>query len=181
MKVPSILKKILPTLGAALPLPPPLGVLASQAIGKALGVENLQPEGVEDAIAAAQSSDPDILVKLKAVETDFQLRMAELGFANAEKLEELATADRASARLREIAVKDRIPAILAIGVTLGFFSLLAVFCFRELPQSSATILNIMVGSLGTAWAGVISYYFGSSSGSADKSRTIAGLTEAKQR
>ena len=169
----SIMKTILPTLVPALGLGGPLGQLAANAIGKAIGVEGLTPDKAESAIEAAQAKDPDILLKLKQVDADFQLKMAELGFESAQKLEEVAAGDRASARLREMTVKDKIPAILAVGVTVGFFSLLGLFAFREIPVASQTILNVLVGSLGTAWIGIINYYFGSSSGSASKTALLA--------
>lgn len=169
----SVMKTILPSLIPALGLGGPLGQLAANAIGKAIGVEGLTPEKAEAAIAAAQEKDPEILLKLKQVDADFQLQMTKLGFESAEKLEEIAAGDRASARLREMSVRDRIPAILAVGVTAGFFLLLALFAFRDIPVASQTILNVLVGSLGTAWIGIINYYFGSSAGSAAKTAIMS--------
>ena len=54
------------------------------------------------------------------------------------------------------------PQILAVSVTVGFFSLLFLLCFKQAPGPNMAMLNIVLGSLGTAWVGVMSYYFGSS-------------------
>ena len=59
------------------------------------------------------------------------------------------------------------------GITLGFFGLLYYLLRHEPPAGSRDILNIMLGSLGSAWIGVVTYYFGSSAGS-DRKTEIMG-------
>ena len=171
----AVLKSAFPFIAAAASVGGPLGTMAANAVGKAIGIEKVEAttDGIANAITAAQSKDPDALFKLQAAEQDFKLQMAKLGFDSAEKLAEVDAADRASARAREMAVKDKRPPILAIGVTAGFFSLLGLFAFRDIPNGSQTILNVLVGSLGTAWIGIVNYYFGSSSGSAAKTAILA--------
>ncbi len=62
--------------------------------------------------------------------------------------------------------------LLTIVVTLGFFSLLIYMLKYEVPKSNERIMDILLGSLGTAWITMISFYFGSSKGSEDKSKII---------
>lgn len=173
MNIKGIFKSAFPFISAAASLGGPLGNMAANAVGQALGVDKVQPDGIEDAIAAATSKDPDAMQKLKQMEQDFQLKMAQLGYESVEKLEELESQDRASARAREISVRDKTPAILAYTVTAGFFGLLWLLAFHSVPQQSERILDVMVGALGTAWIGVMTYYFGSSSGSAEKTQLLA--------
>lgn len=68
---------------------------------------------------------------------------------------------------------------LATGVTLGFFGILFYMLMKDVPKSNEQVLNIMLGSLGTAWIGIIFYYFGSSAGSAAKEQTISNLSKPK--
>lgn len=175
----NFLKKTVPFIASALPVGGPLATMAVNIVASKLGIDpaKIKPDvsGVESAIAEAQIKDPDALVKLQQAEQEFELQMKKLGFETAVKLEELDVADRASARAREIAVKDKSPARLAAGVTFGFFGLLALIIFIDIPTNSATVLNVMTGSLGTAWIGIINYYFGSSSGSAKKTEIMAEM------
>ena len=107
----------------------------------------------------------------------FDAKIAELQTQAELKLAELETGDRNSARNREIQVKGNTPAILAFSITAGFFSVLLGMMFVEIPISAKDVLYVMVGSLGTAWTGVIAYYFGSSAGSAAKHELIEKLTK----
>lgn len=163
----ALVKSIAPTIGTA--LGGPLGGVAGLALAKVLGVPETGP-GVDDSAlaAAVQGASPDQLLALKKADQDFALQMQKLGFDNLEALEAIAAGDRANARDREIKTQDWTPKALAIAITAGFFGLLGYLCKFEPPPGSRDILNIMLGSLGAAWLGVVTYYFGSSAGSARK-------------
>lgn len=167
-----IFKAAFPYISSAAVAGGPIAVMAAGAVGKVLGVE-VKPEEIEDRIASATAKDPEIMLKLKEAEQQFQLQMTKLGFDSAEKIEAIQAEDRANARAREIAVRDKIPAFLAIATTIGFFGLLGMLLYHEPPPSSKDILNIMVGVLGTAWVAMVTYYFGSSAGSAAKTSMMA--------
>lgn len=176
----STLKTIAPLLGTALG-----GPLAGTAISAIEGVFGLKPDGdlparqnaVSTAIAGASQAD---LLALKKADQDFQAHMAELGFSNAEALAKLADDDRDSARKREVSVRDFTPRALAVGVTAGFFGILFYMAVWSVPASSKDLLNIMLGSLGAAWVSIVSYYFGSSSGSARTTELLAQAPPVKE-
>lgn len=106
----------------------------------------------------------------------FEQKMAEIEANAQQALERIAADDRNSARQREMAVRDRTPAYLAYGITLGFFGVLGWMLNASVPETGHDALLVMLGSLGTAWAAVVSYYFGSSAGSNKKSELLAERT-----
>ena len=102
----------------------------------------------------------------KDYELELQKQANELGL----DFEKLAVDDRKSARDMQATTKSSIPAILAIGVTVGFFGILIGLMTDNITKSDALLL--MLGSLGTAWTAIISFYFGSSASSQNKDEMI---------
>jgi len=169
-KAKSIIGAVAPLLGTA--IGGPFGAVAGTFIGKALGVDPNDPNAVETAVA---SGNPDVLVRLRQADNEFKTHMADVGLSE----DKLAADDRANARSREIALKDWTPAILAYGITLGFFGTLLFMLLHGKPETGGDALLVMLGSLGTAWAAICSYYFGSSAGSAAKTDTINKIATSK--
>ena len=85
--------------------------------------------------------------------------------------------DKKSAREMQVATKSRIPAALAILVTFGFFTILGGLMLGKVEHGAE--IDIMLGSLGTAWSGIIAFYFGSSAGSQKKDEMIHNSTPLK--
>lgn len=165
---------VAPWIGAA--LGGPMGSAAVEVVAGALGLS----EKTEDAVKQALSGvTPEQMLALKKADQDFAVKMQELGFANVKDLAQIDANDRDSARKREIEVKDNTPKVLAYGITLGYFLTLVMLYFGDIPTGSKEILYIMLGTLGTTFGGVISYYFGSTNGSAEKSKLLANSTPNK--
>jgi hypothetical protein len=167
MKFTDALKKtvatVAPMIGTA--LGGPLGGTAGRMLAQALGKEGASEDEIEQAVLTA---DPDTLLKVKQAELDFQKFLKEADI----KIVDLDNQDRANARMREMGLRDWTPSVLSAVVTVGFFGVLIWMLAYGLPESGQDALLVMLGSLGTAWAGIIAYYFGSSAGSRNKQVTI---------
>lgn len=168
----SMLGGIAPTIATA--LGGPLAGLAVEAIGNAIGMDQPTVKKVQEALTQGQLTS-DQIVRLKKAETDLQLRMKELDIS----LDQLDATDRDSARKREMAVLDRTPSVLAAVVTLGFFGVLIYMLQYGIPSEGGEALLVMLGSLGTAWSGIIAYYYGSSRGSDRKTDIMAAVSSKK--
>lgn len=162
----AVVATVAPVLGSA--LGGPLGGMAVSAIADALGLSEKTEEAISNALSGAS---PDDLLKLKQADQAFAVKMRELDV----DLERINAGDRDSARKREIATGDKTPAILAGAVTVGFFGVLGYMLVVGKPPTGGDALLVMLGSLGTAWTAIISYYYGSSSSSHKKDATISKM------
>ena len=156
------LKQIAPTIATA--MGGPLAGMAVSAISKAIGVD---PEKVGDLISSNKLT-ADQIAQVKIAEIELQKQAQELGL-NFEKLE---VEDRKSARDMQSKTRSLMPPILAGTVTLGFFGIMTMMFVGKVDSSNPAIL-MMLGSLGTAWTGIIAYYFGSSAGSQAKTDLLS--------
>jgi len=91
------------------------------------------------------------------------------------ELLKVSAADRDSARKREMEVKDKTPRQIAYVSFVGFFGILIVLMFVEVPASAKDALLIMLGTLAGIVTSITAYYYGSSAGSSRKNDTIDGL------
>lgn len=158
------LKSIAPTIFTA--LGGPLGGLAYEAVSKVMGVSQ------DDAKTMLESGKltADQIASVQQAEIALKAKAQELGL----DFEKLAVEDRASARQMQSATHSWIPPFLAVGITVGFFGILYALMSDRVTKSDE--LMIMLGSLSTAWTGVIAFYFGSSAGSQRKDELIHNST-----
>ena len=167
----NLVRTVAPTIASA--VGGPLAGMATRAISEALLGK---PDGTETELAeAAARATPEQLLALKQAEQDFAVRMRELDI----DLERIAQADRTSARDREVKTGDWTPRLLAASVTVGFFGVLGYMIQYGLPQQGGEALLVMLGTLGTAWGAIVSYYFGSSAGSREKTDAINKMVKAR--
>ena len=162
------LRTMVPLLGTA--LGGPLGGAAAAFIADKLGIESKTVEAVSEVLNSGKMT-PDQISAIKLAEMDFKKFLE----SNKIKLEEIAAADRGSAREMLKVTRAHTPAVLTYIITLGFFGVLgAMFYWPEVKESAP--LMIMLGSLGTAWTGACAFWFGTTHGSQTKNEMLANST-----
>jgi hypothetical protein len=102
--------------------------------------------------------------------------LRERAMQHAEFMAEIDAKDRARDREVQISTNDKAPLInkivtpvLALGVVTLAFALFGVLLFIEVKPEAKDILIYVMGVLSAAVTQILSYYFGSSQGSKDKS------------
>ena len=156
------LKQIAPTIATA--MGGPLAGMAVSAISKAVGVD---PDKVGDMISNNKLTAEQI-AQVKIAEIELQKQAQELGL----NFEKLSVEDRKSAREMQATTRSIVPPALAAIITIGFFSILIMMMIGKVDGNNPTIL-MMLGSLSTAWTGIVAYYFGSSAGSQAKTDLLS--------
>ena len=155
------LKTVAPTIATA--LGGPLAGMAVSAVAKAIGVS---PDEVQSVISSGKLTAEQVAsIQLAELELKKQAQSMNLDFAK------LMAEDKKSARDMQIATKSWIPALLAVFVTIGFVGILLGLMTEHFKTSDA--LMLMLGSLATAWTGVMAFYFGSSASSQAKTELLA--------
>ena len=163
----SLIESISPTIASC--LGGPLAGLAVEAVSKAIGVD---PSAVQDTINSGKLT-ADQIASIQSAEIALKAKAQEMNL----DFEQLAVQDRKSARDMQTTTKSFIPPLLALIITLGFFGILIGMMTGKVTSSDA--LMLLLGSLGTAWTGVISFYFGSSASSQNKDQLLHQSTPTK--
>jgi len=154
------LKMIAPTLATA--VAGPFGGMAYGIVAKVMGITS---EDAQKTIETGKLTAEQI-ASVQLAEIEIKSKALELNL----NFEELAVKDRDSARSMQKETKSYVPPALAGLVTIGFFGILLGLMLGYAKQSNE--LLVMLGSLGTAWTGIIAFYFGSSNGSQAKDKLL---------
>lgn len=169
-------------------LAPLLTSLAANGLGLLAGaIQAKGKEVIEDKLgikipAEASKLTPELLSQLKIKEIDHEEFLID---ARMEELK-IGIEDTKDARLREVAIATSeaapllnkiITPVLAIGVlSLTFLIFIfMIFSSAELEPSKKDLLVYILGVLSAIATQIVAYYFGSSTGSKEKSITLAGL------
>lgn len=175
----SVVGSVAPTIAKSLGGPlagTAVNALSQAVLGKPTATE------AEVAEVLVKQGSPETLAKLKEADLQYAVKMKELGI----DLEAIAVKDRMSARLREIALKDFTPKLLALCYTGGYFLVLYYLwkkglpTFKDLPGyglSVKDLINMLLGVLSAAQIAIISYYFGSSASSTHKSDILENMAK----
>lgn len=173
----SVVRSVAPMLGTA--LGGPLAGLASRVIAEALfeeAPEKVNLQKVADMLCGKVAGGTMALEKLKQAEREFAMQMRAMDI----DLAKLDMQDRASARLRQQKTGDNLPNWLGVLVLCGFFATVAFVLLHGLNQidaASAAFAGTLVGYVSAKADQVIAYFFGSSSGSREKTRALAEVMQ----
>ena len=152
----SFLKQLAPTVASALG-----GPLAGMAVEALAGKMGVNPEEAQRVLDSGKMSG-DQVAALQQAELALKMKAQEMGLDFAK----LENEDRDSARKMQMSNHSWVPPVMAIGITLGFFGILIGLMSGKVVAGPE--IEIMLGSLGTAWTGVVAFYFGSSASSQKK-------------
>lgn len=161
----SIVRTVAPFIGGS--LGGPVGAAAASAISKALlGKDSATDDELEEAI---RNATPEQLAKLRKIDNEFKIKMAELGL----KEKELHVDDRQDARkLFSINIWPQM--VLSALYTVGYFTILILMVTGKVqiqPEMQATF-NIILGVLTGAIPMILQFWFGSSTGSKEKTAKL---------
>ncbi len=158
-----VVGKVAPIVGTA--IGGPAGAAVGALVSGLLGVDN-----TPDAVAKAIKANPDLALKLKTLE--FQAHQLDVDARLKE--EQMRLTDVQAARTRQIdhekvtGKTDTNLYVLMWMVVLGFFALIGILLFVEVPSGSTNIIYMLFGTLSAGFGSVMQYNFGSSKGSKDK-------------
>lgn len=159
----SLLKGVAPVLATA--VAGPAGGAAVSWIASKLGI----PDDTIEGVTAALTGNPEMTMKLKELDLEYA---------------KLEAADRDSARkaYAEVATSEyatkldkAVVPILALGTVGISFFLISVLIFINVPQDQQQMVIFALGFITGSAGQVLSFYFGSSQGSKDKTKEIEGL------
>lgn len=163
-----LLGTVAPTIATA--LGGPLAGAATKMVSTALlGRE----DGTEAEISTAlETGNADTLLKLKEVESNFLIKMKELGVTE----EQIAAGDRADARNRAVKQNDLSPNWIGLGI-LGVWAFINVYLVMavRVPVISDMVLGRILGMIDAVALAFVYYIYGTSAGSKGKDGTIKDL------
>jgi hypothetical protein len=159
----SLLKGVAPVLATA--VAGPAGGAAVGWIASKLGI----PDDTIEGVTAALTGNPEMTLKLKELDLEYA---------------KLEAADRDSARkaYAEVATsanatkldKAVVP-LLALGTVTLAFLFIGILIFIDVAPDQQQMIIFALGFITSSAGQVLSFYFGSSQGSKDKTKEIEGL------
>lgn len=172
----ALVRQVAPSIGAA--LGGPGGAVAAKFLVDRLGVKGAPNKSNEDSIKdLVAGGDPETLLKIKQLDTDFDKFCQELGV----RFEELAVDDRKSARkMMEILT---LPQIFISAVFLSLYIAVLYLLIDSMaegqldstPEWLRPVLIMLITLLTSEIPRIMSFWFGSSSGSKEKTGKLGGM------
>jgi hypothetical protein len=145
-----------------------VGSLAGNAISALLKSLGLADNSTPDQVMAAIQADPQSALKLRMAEMDYRLAEQKMYLDDIQNARNMMVETTKATGKRDINLYT-----LAWVIIIGFFGLVALLVFKDLPKDSNGVIFMLFGALASAFGSVTGYFFGSSKGSADKTALLA--------
>jgi hypothetical protein len=176
------LSKIAPWLGAASTGPAGLIAMVAKELSGALGYD--VPADTQSINQAVFSASQEQLIRIKELDTEFQVKMQELGFNTLDSLVKAEVSDKASARGMQVeALKQEgwlaknFVYLLASFWTIATIIYIGFITFGSIPEANVRFADTILGFLlGTVIATIINFFMGTSFSSRIKDESINRLT-----
>jgi len=162
------LKTLAPTVASA--IFGPLGSVAIASVGELLGLSSATKNKISEIIQAGQMT-PEQIGKLRELELEYQNNEKERGF----KYAELSFKDRDSARTANVSGGTQKPlfwlSLLLLSITLGTECMVL---FNGYPEGTdPLVVGRVLGLMDAVAMLVLSYWYGTTNGSAVKNELLA--------
>jgi ABC-type siderophore export system fused ATPase/permease subunit len=158
-----ILKGVAPVLATA--IAGPAGGAAIGWLANKLGVDDATVEGVTQAL----TGNPELTLKLKELDLEY----AKLDAQDRDSARQAYAAVATSANSTKL--DKMVVPILALGVVGLAFVLIGILMFVDTPDDQQQLVIFALGFITSAAGQVLSFYFGSSQGSKNKTEEIKGM------
>lgn len=159
----SLLKNVAPVLATA--VAGPAGGAAVGWLANKLGVPDATVEGITEAL----TGNPELTMKLKELDLEYAKMDAQDRDSARQAYAAVATSQYATQLDKAV-----IP-ILALGTVGLAFLLIGILMFKNVPTDQQQIIIFALGFITSAATQVLSFFFGSSQGSKDKTKEIEGM------
>ena len=158
-----ILKGVAPVLATA--VAGPAGGAAVGWLASKLGIDDDTIEGVTQAL----QGNPDMTLKLKELDLEYAKMDAQDRDSARQAYAAVATSEHATQ------LDKAVVPLLALGVVGLAFLLIGILMFVNTPGDQQQIIIFALGFITSAAGQVLSFYFGSSQGSKDKTKEIESM------
>jgi hypothetical protein len=159
----SILKGVAPVLATA--IAGPAGGAAVGWLADKLGVDDATVEGVTQAL----TGNPELTLKLKELDLEYAKMDAQDRDSARKAYSEVATSQYAT-KLDKAVVP-----ILALGTVALAFLFIGILIFIDVAPDQQQMIIFALGFITSSAGQVLSFYFGSSQGSKDKTKEMEGM------
>ncbi|RKE36630.1 hypothetical protein B0G76_2832 [Paraburkholderia sp. BL23I1N1] len=171
----NVVKTLAPTIATV--LGGPLAGGAVTALESVFGITPQPTASTDDRqatlAAAISGATPEQLAAMRKADQDYAVAMAQAGFKDTETLASLTVQDTVSARDMQVSTKSWTPTLLTLAITAGFFAMLVMLMYVNVPDANKAIVYGFTGTLGTAWLVAVHFWFGTTQSSDRKTELLA--------